>query len=71
MTNYLYPQEPTRFEPQFSLSTAGIAPVLYPALGGADARNEGRESRFSPLRSPIAGIIFYENFFYNPGIIEL
>ena len=48
---------------QLPLSTAAIASYLYPALGGADARNEGGESRFSPLRSPIAGIIFYENYF--------
>ncbi len=47
-----------------SLSTAKIASCFYPALGGADAQNEGGESRFSPLQSPIAGIIFYENYFF-------
>ncbi len=49
---------------QLSLNTAIIASCLYPALGGADARNDTRlmgagvgESRFSPLRSPIAGSV--------------
>ena len=49
---------------QFPLSTAKIASCFYPARGFADARNEGGESRFSPLRSPIAVIIFYENYFF-------
>ena len=56
-------------EQQFPLSTAKIASCFYPALGRADARNEGGESRpprfaLPSLRSPIAGIIFYENYFF-------
>ncbi len=40
-------------EQQFPLGTAAIASYLYPALGGADARNEGEaRSLCSPFRSP-------------------
>ena len=37
---------------QFPLSTARIAPGLYPALGGADARNEGGALRAAPPCEP-------------------
>ena len=60
---------------QFPLSTSKIASCFYPARGKASARNDPRlmgagvgESRFSPLRSPIAGIIFYENCFFKMAI---
>ena len=37
---------------QFPLSTARIASCLYPALGGADARNEGGALRAAPPCDP-------------------
>ncbi len=40
---------------QFPLSTAGIASFLYPALGRADARNEGEGAKLSPPSDPPSG----------------
>ncbi len=37
---------------QFPLGTAAIASYLYPALGGADARNEGGALRAAPPCEP-------------------
>ncbi len=39
-------------QPQFSLYTARIASCSYPALGGADARNEGEALRAAPPCDP-------------------
>ncbi len=54
---------------QFPLGTAGIASCFYPALGGADARNEGGGAKLSPPSDPPSGrefsakiIFLYEEF---------
>ncbi len=43
---------------QFPLSTAAIASYLYPALGGADARNEGGALRAAPPCDPPSRKVF-------------
>ncbi len=48
---------------QFPLGTAAIASYLYPALGRADARNEGGALRALPLAIPHSAENFYENYF--------
>ncbi len=49
---------------QFSLNTAIIASYLYPALGGADARNEGGDAPLSPPCEPPLGRGFSTKTFW-------
>ncbi len=49
---------------QFPLSTAVIASYLYPALGGADARNEGEALRALPLAIPHGAENFLRKLFF-------
>ena len=52
---------------QFPLSTAGIASYLYPALGGADARNEGEDAPLSPPSDPPSGREFFTKIIFYKG----